>query len=160
MGHQPMDVYLNDHLGGATLGRDLARRIESASANAQLVELMHTIAPQIEEDRKTLIQLMARVGASTSLVKRASGWIAEKAGRFKFRGLESDGTEAGALLAVESLALGVRGKLGLWRALEQATDRYPGLAQFELTKLAERAETQLELLERERLAIARRALSA
>jgi hypothetical protein len=76
---------------------------------------------------------------------------------------ESDQTAVsgpGALLAVESLALGVRGKLGLWRALEQVTDRHPGLAQFELPKLAERAETQLELLERERLAIARRTLSA
>jgi len=160
MAQKQIDVYLNDHLAGATLGRDLARLIEARSPSTPLAGLMHTLAPQIEEDRMTLLELMARMQTSRSLLKQASGWIAEKAARVKFRRLASGEHEIGTLMAVESLTLGVWGKLGLWKALSQQSERYPVLQEFELGQLAERAESQYELLEQERLAASRRAFHA
>ena len=46
-----MDVYLNDHLAGATLGSDLAQHIRDQNEGSPLGDVMGSIAPQIEEDR-------------------------------------------------------------------------------------------------------------
>ena len=71
MGDKAMDTYLNDHLAGATLGSDLARQIEAHSVGTALGGLMASLAPEIEEDRQTLIGLMQRIGSSRSPVKQA-----------------------------------------------------------------------------------------
>ena len=63
MADKAMDVYLNDHLAGAMLGRDLADQIRSHNEGTSLGELMGQLAPQIEEDRQTLITLMANMNS-------------------------------------------------------------------------------------------------
>jgi hypothetical protein len=62
-------------------------------------------------------------------------------------------------MAVESLALGVWGKLSLWKALAQVADQHPAIASVDLDELIARAQNQYELLERERLEAAKRALA-
>ena len=84
--------------------------------------------------------------------------MAEKASRVKFWGLTSGEPELGMFMALESLALGVQGKLSLWKALEQVADQHPAIASINLTDLTQRAQHQYETLERERLAEGRRAL--
>lgn len=158
MTHKAMDVYLNDHLAGAMLGSDLAEQIQSRNQDTPLGELMQTLAPQIEEDRQTLIGLMTRMDTSKNPVKQAGAWVTEKASRVKFGGLTSGGPELGTFMAVESLALGVLGKLSLWRALEQVADEHPAIASVNLDELIDRAQTQYDLLEPERLAAGRLAL--
>jgi hypothetical protein len=71
---------------------------------------MRSIAPQVEEDRQTLLDLMERMGTSTNPVKQATGWLAEKASRVKFSGIVSGEPDHGASMALESLTLGVEGK--------------------------------------------------
>lgn len=159
MADRAIDVYLNDHLAGAMLGSDLAERLRDQNENTPLGELMQSLAPQIEEDRQTLIGLMERMDTSRSTVKQAGAWVSEKASRVKFGGLTSGEPELGTFMAVESLALGVLGKLSLWRALGQVADQHPAIASVNLDELIDRAQTQYELLERERLAAGRRALS-
>ena len=77
----------------------------------------------------------------------------------KFWGLTSGGPELGTFLALESLALGVLGKLSLWRTLAQVADQHPAIASVDLDELIGRAQNQYDLLECERLAAARRALA-
>ena len=81
-----MDVYLNDHLAGAMLGSDLAEQLQKENEGTPLGELMATLAPRIEEDRQTLIDLMERMGTSKNPVKQATTWLAEKTSRAKFGG--------------------------------------------------------------------------
>lgn len=159
MAHKAMDVYLNDHLAGAMLGSDLAEQIRSRNAGTPLGELMETLAPQIEEDRQALIALMEGMGTSKNAVKQAGAWVTEKATRVKFAGLTSGEAELGTFMALESLALGVRGKLSLWRALAQVSGQHPAIASVNLDELIDRARIQYKLLERERLAAGTRALS-
>jgi hypothetical protein len=159
MANKPMDVYLNDHLAGAMLGSNLADQIRSRNRGTPLGDLMGSLAPQIEEDRQALIGLMQRMGTSKNPVKQAGAWITEKASRVKFWGLTSGEPELGPFMAVESLALGVLGKLSLWRALAQVADQHPAIASVDLDALILRAQTQYDLLERERLATGRRALA-
>ena len=158
MAGKAMDVYLNDHLAGAMLGSDLARQIEAHSEGTELGALMASLAPEIEEDRQTLIGLMRRIGSSRNPGKQAGAWVTEKASRVKFWGLTSGEPELGMFMALESLALGVQGKLSLWNALAQVADQHPAIASVNLTDLTQRAQRQYETLERERLAEGRRAL--
>jgi hypothetical protein len=158
MAEKAMDVYLNDHLAGAMLGSDLAEQLENRHAGTPLGELMASLASQIEQDRQTLIGLIDQFGISQNPVKQAGAWVVEKISRVKFAGLTSGEAELGTFMALESLALGVAGKLSLWRALEQVADQHPALASVDLNELITRAQDQYEVLERERLAASRLAL--
>jgi hypothetical protein len=159
MAGKAMKVYLNDHLAGAMLGSDLAKQIEARAAGTPLGEVMAPLVLQIDEDRQTLIGLMQRIDISQNPVKQAGAWITEKASRVKFAGVTSGEPELGLFMALESLALGVQGKLSLWKALAQVADQYPATASVNLPDLTQRAQHQYETLERERLAAGRRALS-
>jgi hypothetical protein len=159
MADKAMDVYLNDHLAGAMLGSDLAKQIRARAEGTPLGEIMDSVAPQIEEDRQTLMALMKRMGTSKNPIKRAVGWVTEKASRVKLKGLTAGDPELGIFMSVETLALGVRGKLGLWKALQQVADRYPAIRPAELDQLIGRAESQYSLLEHERLSAGAQALS-
>lgn len=153
MADKPVDVYLNDHLGGAMLGSDLAKQIRDQTEGTPLGNLMTTIAAEIEEDRDTLLQLMEQMGTSRNPVKQVSGWMAEKASRLKFSGVGSGEPDHGTFMALESLRLGVAGKKCLWLALQQVRDRHEALASLDLARLIERATAQEETLERERMAV-------
>ncbi|MFZ0387538.1 MAG: hypothetical protein WAL22_17885 [Solirubrobacteraceae bacterium] len=158
MADKAMDVYLNDHLAGATLGSDLARQIRDQHENSPLGDRMRAIAPQIEEDRQTLIALMQRMGTSRNPVKQATAWATEKASHAKFRDMTSGEPGLGTFMAVESLALGVLGKLSLWRALARVADQYSAIASVDLDELIDRARAQYDLLEHERLTASSQAL--
>ena len=159
MADSAIDVYLNDHLAGAMLGRDLAEQIGARNRGTALGELMESLAPQIEQDRQTLIELMRQLESSRNPVKQATAWITEKASRAKFSGITSGEPELGTFMALESLALGVRGKAYLWKALKQIADQHPPIASMNLDGLIDRARAQEDALERERLAAGTRALA-
>jgi len=160
MADKAMDVYLNDHLGGAMLGSDLAEQIRDQSEGTPLGDVMATVAAEIEQDRKTLVELMERLGTSRNPVKQVTGWMAEKASRVKFSGVTSGEPDQGVFMALESLRLGVAGKKGLWLVLQQVRSGYDALADLDLARLIERAGTQEQILERERMAAGTRALGS
>ena len=140
------------------LGSALAEQLREENEGTSLGEVMASLAPQIEEDRKTLIDLMDRIGTSKNPVKQATAWVTEKATRPKFSGLTSGGPKVGTFMALENLTLGVEGKVSLWRALKEVPDQYGPLQSMNLDELIERAEEQRNALERERIAAGRRAL--
>ncbi len=146
-----LETYLNDHLGGATLGCEHARQLEELAGGTALGDVMARLAPEIEADRDDLKALMARVGADESAVKKAGAWLAQQAGRPKFSGATSGDKQLGIYLALETLSLGVAGKLCLWEALLQVQDKHPALAEADLERLATRAKEQRATLEEERL---------
>lgn len=158
MADKELDTYLNDHLGGATLGSELARQIWDRAEGTPLGAVMARVAPEIEEDRQSLVDLMGRLGTSENPVKQATTWVAEKASRIKFSGVTSGEPDLGLFMALETLTLGVTGKLALWTALEAVAADHPPLAATDLETLIARARSQREALERARLAAARRAL--
>jgi hypothetical protein len=157
MGGKELDTYLNDHLAGATLGSELAAQIWDR-AEGTLASVMARVAPEIEEDRQSLVDLMERLGALANPVKQATTWATEKATRLKFSGATSREPDLGLFLALETLTLGVTGKLALWTALEAVAADHPVLAEIDLETLIARARSQRESLEGERLAAARRSL--
>jgi hypothetical protein len=158
MADRAIDVYLNDHLAGAMLGSDLAGQIRNRHEGTPLGDLMRSIAAQIDEDRQTLLDLMDRMDVPRNPVKQATSWMAERVSRVKFSGLVSGEPDYGAFMALESLTLGVAGKVCLWKALKVVAGQYPQVASMDLDGLIARADAQHTALEAERLAAGRHAL--
>ena len=81
------------------------------------------------------------------MLKRAGGWIAEKAARLKL----SFRSEADASLSLfeglELLSLGVLGKRAMWMALHRVRECSPVLLRVDFPALADRALAQYERLE-------------
>jgi hypothetical protein len=152
-------IYLNDHLAGATLGVELARRLRSSNrGDAEMGEPLAKICAEIEADRETLIQLMERLGVSRNPVKPRLAWVAERLGRLKLNGQVRGYSPLSRLLELELLSTGIGGKLQLWNALEQSFGET--LDGFDFHALAERADKQGQRVEDLHLAAAQRALPA
>lgn len=146
-----LDIYLNDHLAGSTLGSDHAHQLKKMAAGSPLGDVMTRLAAEIDEDRAELTALMQRLGVSESTIKKAGAWAMEKAGRPKFSGATSRDRQFGIFLALESLSLGVAGKLALWEALARVRAAHPELASTDFDRLIARAREQRATLEEERL---------
>jgi len=159
MDQDALATYLNDHLSGATLGVDHARQIAENNEGTELGEVMTLLHAEIEQDRDTLIDLMERLDISQNPVKKAGAWIMEKAGRPKFDGTTSGDEQLGTYLALETMSLGVAGKLSLWEALNVVRDQYPPIAEIDLAALIQRAKSQRATLEEQRLRAAEPALT-
>ena len=75
MAHKAMDVYLNDHLGGAAMGVSLAGQIADHAAGTRLADLMTGLRAEIEADRDTLVGLAERMGVTRNpSSRRRAGW--------------------------------------------------------------------------------------
>jgi hypothetical protein len=148
---QPIDIYLNDHLAGATGACELMERLAGQHSGTPLGETLEQVLGQLQQDRSTLMDIMAKLGVEPDPIKQATAMIAEMASRFKLGGGSGD---VGRLLALETLSLGIEGKACLWSALGQVADQYGALSSFDFDELLGRAERQRATLERARLAAA------
>lgn len=155
---RPLDVYLNDHYAGSTGAVELAQRA-AEQYGIDVGSLFTDLLAQIEQDRSTLEQMMKRVGTEPSPLKQAGAWVLEKVTRLKLSGQSGGAPMLNLLLTIETLEMGVAGKLSLWTALKEITDSNAQIAEFDLDGLIARAESQIEGLEAERLKAAKAALS-
>src|ERR671916_42159 len=146
MNRKLLGTYLNDHLAGATIGVELARRARGSNEGT--------------EYGQALQELMGRLEIRRDYPKVAFGWIAEKVGRLKPNGQLTGYSPLSRLIELETLALGITGKLSLWEALAEVADEDTRLDRAELTELSQRAERQRADVWRLRQRAARDALSA
>jgi hypothetical protein len=153
-----LSIYLNDHLAGATVGVQLARRTARANKKHPSGPVLAQLAEDIDQDRETLLDLMGRLDTKPDRIKVWLGWTAEKAGRLKLNGELLRYSPLSRLVELEGLALGVSGKLHMWRAFKQVLATDARLAAIDLDALIERAESQRDRLERLRLAAAEESL--
>jgi hypothetical protein len=140
-------TYLNDHLAGATAGRELARRSAASNEGSPLGDFLKALAVEIDEDREALLGLMAALGIGVDRLKVLGGWTVEKLGRLKPNGRLLGYSPLSRLLELEALSLGVSGKLALWQALQEAERAGQAQSGADLLRLQERAERQLAGLE-------------
>lgn len=140
-------AYLNDHLGGATAGRDLAEKIASDNEGTELGSFMSGVLAAIEEDRSTLEDVMRRAGVEKATVKQAAGRLAEKVGRLRMLRTVTGDAALSQVLELEALIMGVNGKLALWRSLREVARDDTRLADVDFDLLMGRAQEQLQGLE-------------
>jgi len=152
-------TYLNDHLMGATLGVELARRASGENQGSELGDFLSGLAPEIEDDRDTLLALMSELGVKPDRLKVAAGWTSEKVGRLKPNAQLRGYSPLSPLVELEGLLIGIQGKLAMWIVLGDVAQEL-GLDRARLEALAARAERQQADVERHRREVGRRALTA
>jgi hypothetical protein len=137
-------TYLNDHYTGSVAAVDVVKHGARRYAGSELGTFLAGLAREIEADRDALRAIIAAVGARPHRGKHATAWVAAKGMRLKMR------RSPQPLMLLETLALGIHGKLLGWRALAAAGN--PTGAP--LDELIARAESQVARVEERRLAAA------
>lgn len=153
-----LDIYLNDHLAGATVGVGLSRRAAKQNRGAPSGEFLDRLHREIVEDRQTLRAIVRALGVDASPFKSACAWVGEKAARAKLNGQVRGYSPLSRLVELEGLEVGVTGKRSLWQVLDRSLGDDSRLAPFDLRALQARAEGQLDGLREHRLAAAETAL--
>jgi hypothetical protein len=151
--------YLNDHLAGSVGALELLDRLIDTYREKPLEHFFRNLRDDVQQDQEQLKELMQKLGADESTVRKAGAWLVEKLSRAKIELSEEKG-EVGLLLALEALVLGITGKRSLWRALQSASRTVPQLARLDYAGLENRAIEQCERVEAKRLEIARTAFQA
>jgi hypothetical protein len=149
VGDMLLAIYLNDHLAGSTLGRELARRAAASNRDSSYGPFLQELAARVDEDREALLAIMHALGVRVDRAKVLGGWSAEKLGRLKPNGRLRGYSPLSRVVELEGLTLGVSGKLALWRSLQTLQERSSMGA--ELVRLIDRGQGQLDELEAHRL---------
>jgi hypothetical protein len=149
-------TYLNDHLAGARFAIDLLKRLEEAYAGEPLGRFAADVVARVEEDRVVLERIVEQIDGKTSALKVAAGWMGEKASRFKLG--FGKGDDLGVFEALETLSLGILGKLALWRALASIAPVDERLQGVDYESLIARAQSQFDAVEGQRMEAAAIAL--
>jgi hypothetical protein len=141
-------IYLTDHFAGATLGVELVGRCRRNNQGSRFGPPLDEIAKEIEADRRTLAEVMGRLGVKPSVYKTSVAWTIERVSRLIPKGRLLAYTPLSRVVELEGLVSGIAGKRALWRVLDAVSARDARLAAFDFGALAERAERQLADVER------------
>ena len=158
-GHNVLGIYLNDHLAGATVGTELARRVAGSHPDPGEGSVLQRFAAEVAQDRASLLDMMAALGIPVRAYKVYAAWIGEKAGRLKLNGFLLGRSPLSSLEELEMLRLGVEGKAAGWRTLRALAETDRRLDPARLDDLISRANRQAELLEELRLRAADQVIS-
>lgn len=153
----PLSVYLHDHLAGSSFALELLEKLVSEFFGTPTGDVARELLEQIQIDRKTLQNVIARVGKATPDLYDALGWIAERVSRIKLK--HDDASGIGAFEAFETISLGILGKRALWEALQIRQNADNRLAGLDYPTLIGRAEQQFQKANQYRLQLAEGALS-
>ncbi|MGI9087353.1 MAG: hypothetical protein ACR2HH_06380 [Chthoniobacterales bacterium] len=148
---ESLGTYLQDHYAGAVGAIALLEHLSATDGDKPLEEFFRSLLTEVRADHNTLHEIMETLGIEESTVRNAGAWLVEKLGRSKlgFVGGEKSGIRL--LQTLEALAIGITGKLLLWRALEAAKEIAPVLRQTDFDHLKRRAQEQLDRVEAKRL---------
>ena len=151
-------TYLNDHLAAATAGVELIRRAAGNHDGDRGVQL-GTLADEIAEDREALRDLMQRLEVPESTVKKAAGWLGEKAGRLKPNDHLVTRSPLSDVLEIEMLRAGTAARICGFQVLRAVAVEDGRLSREELERLIERADDQAERLYKIHLQLAQENLA-
>ncbi len=157
MGIEILATYLDDHLAGSVAAIQLVDHLRDLTRGTEREQLFTTLRSEIEEDQKVVKSLLRALGRKESRTRKAAAWLTEKVGEAKLKLDDPSGGELRLLEAFEILELGILGKLGLWRVLGVAADLVPEVGKLDLKALEQRATSQHDRVEVERLRVARAA---
>lgn len=155
-----LTTYINDHLAGSVAAIELLDDLIAHPVEPEEPGFFIGLRDELTSEQDVLRELLRELGSGESAVRKAAGWLAQKVADLKLR-WDDPGT--GALRrfeALEGLALGVLGKLSLWRALKAVAPVEPALQRLDLADLARRAESQYASVEARRVAAAVTAFAA
>ncbi len=142
-------IYLQDHDAASQAGHALARRCAASNTDTELGRyLVDRFLPELDDERATLVEVLAAVGAGPCQFKRLALRAGEIAGRLKPNGRVRSYSPLSRVIELEALVAGVNAKLRLWVVVETVagTAEHPSMPDVSLH--LERAKAQLADLQR------------
>lgn len=155
MNKKDLTTYLNDHHAGSLGAVEMLDNLIEIFESKPLAQFFKDLRAEIETDQHTLEELMRKIGADESAVKKAGAWVAEKFSRVKLRVSGAADDQLGLLHALEALLLGITGKRALWTALAAAAENLSQLRLLDYANLERRAVAQRDRVESKRREVAR-----
>jgi hypothetical protein len=149
--------YLQDHLAGSVAALQLMETLADHERGLPLEQKLRGLHYEVSEEQERLKAILARLEGEESSFKRAAAWLTEKLHRARLALVERVDPALARLESLESLALGLQGKLALYRALEDLAAHEPRLGGFPFAALQARTLIQHGMVEQERMAAARTA---
>jgi hypothetical protein len=151
----PLVSYLRDHLAGSVGALELLEHLRDQVAPEEEREFIAGLRAEIAAEQQLLRALLTGLGGSEARLREAGAWITEKLTELKL--LVDDPRDRGLryFQALETIALGIHGKLALWTALESVRDDVPELGGVDLADLRLRSIDQHARVEARRIAAAR-----
>ncbi|MGW3147793.1 MULTISPECIES: hypothetical protein [Streptomyces] len=143
MNRETLGIYLNDHLAGATTGQLMSRHLAEHHRFSPYGDQLQHVADEIAEDRQTLLAFLEALGIPARRHKVYAGWLAEKARLLKFNGRVMRRSGLSTVIELETLRLGIEGKILLWQTLLELAPTKE-LDDAQLRALLERARRQSE----------------
>jgi hypothetical protein len=156
-GRERLHLYLNDHLAGSVAAIELIDNLIEHHPEDRFGKFFRDLRNEIHADQEQLRDLIRKIGAEESAIRKAGAWLAEKFGRAKFGDI---GDTIEMLQALEGLALGITGKRLLWRSLATISANFPELQGTDFNVLEDRAQDQFSWVEDLRIQMVREAFRA
>ena len=155
-----LNVYLQNHWAASAGGQDLARRVARSHRDTDVAPALDEVATGISEDRRTLGDLMRRLGLDPGVVTPTVVRAAERLGRLKPNGHVVRRSPASDVLELEALRGAVSTKRAGWGALIVLSADLARVPAAEVERLRDRADHQLERLAEVHRTLAGRRLAA
>ena len=149
-------TYLNDHLAGSVVAVEILEQLEKSQE--ELASQFAALRMDIEADRADLKTLMNKLEITESWSRKAAAWSAAKMTEIKLRLEDTINGPLRHLELIEAVALGIDGKLALWRSLAAAAEIAAHLRLADYSRLGQRAIEQRRRAEDIRVRFARAAL--
>ena len=140
--HRFLSIYLNDHLTGATAGRDLFRRVARSHRGTPRGTELVALAHEVDQDRNALVDIMRDLDIRPSPLRVAAAQLGERVGRFKPNGMLLRRSPLSDVVELEAMRVAVAGKAAGWEALLALAAHEPRLRVDRLRGLIDRAHDQ------------------
>ena len=142
-----LELYLSDHLTGATAGVNRIERMAEDYIDTPVYAELSTVADEIRSDRELLRTIIEDLGLARKPYRQAVAWVGERVGRLKLNGRVLERSPMTMLLEAEIMRSAVNGKIGGWETLrEHAAGLQLDPQVFD--DLIASSHRQLEILER------------
>jgi hypothetical protein len=151
-----LTLYLQGHHAGAEAAVVSVRQQAAIDADSEIGRLLARLGDEIAEDMASLRDVMAKLAVRPSVVKNLGARVTAHLSRWTLRA-HLPGPPQAQLIGLESLSLGIEGKLRLWCALREIAADDPRLGEIDFDALIKRAERQRVQLEPHRLEAVRQA---
>jgi hypothetical protein len=158
MSAEPLAIYLDDHLAGSVAALNLMEELADMCRGRPLEAKLRQLHADVSDEQNLLRELLARIKGQVNPLKQATAWLSEKLGEGKLALAARAHPELATLQGLESLLLGLQGKLSLYRVLAEVAQRDPRL-EGDFHGLAERTVLQQAMVENERMTAGRAAFA-
>lgn len=149
--NEDLTTYLNDHLAGSVAALEMLDDMIQSQEGRPLATFLEDLRNDIQSDQAELKGLMKRLEMEQSTLRKAGAWMVEKLSRTKLHRSDEGEPDLALFQSLEALALGITGKLLLWRTLAGAVMKSRQFEGMDFARLEARAADQIERVEAQRL---------